>query len=321
MTGARHWRREGLLLAARPDHPLINRTYVPTVLPLGDDLWRIYFAGCDRDNLSRVLAVDVDPTRHMQVVAEHFEPLLELGQIGAFDFSGTIPSCALRVQDQVWLYYFGAHLRKEVRAGTAIGLAVSDDGLTFRRAYEGPVLGPGPLDPFLTASPCVVAGAGGYRMWYVSGMPWIRAQAGVQLDPTCGIRMALSADGRLWSPDTMAVIDPLEPRAVGLARPWIADSPDGLQLWYSRRGSDYREGGESPYRMAHVRIDAASGRVTGTPLAVHFENPPQPGDFDDWMQAYSCVLPSGPDLIMLYNGNGFGRTGIGWARLPGGAGG
>jgi hypothetical protein len=43
------------------------------------------------------------------------------------------------------------------------------------------------------------------------------------------------------------------------------------------------------------------------------------GDFDSWMQAYGCVMPHGDDLIMIYNGNGFGGSGFGWTRLPGGA--
>jgi hypothetical protein len=37
------------------------------------------------------------------------------------------------------------------------------------------------------------------------------------------------------------------------------------------------------------------------------------------MQAYPCVGVSGEDLVMLYNGNGFGRDGFGYARLRGGA--
>ena len=313
------WQRQGLLLETLPEHPLLTRAYVPTILPLSENCWRIYFAGWDRDKRSRILAVDVDPTRSMRVVAEHFSPLVELGQIGAFDHSGTVPSCAIRVGTQVWLYYFGLHLRHEVRAAGAIGLVVSDDGLNFRRTHAGPVLGTGPLDPFLVGSMCVTSGATGYRMWYASGTTWLQAQADAQPDPACGIRLTRSADGRFWSTDTTAVIDPSEPAEVGLARPWIVASSGGNHLYYSRRGSDYREGGKSPYQMARVPMDPATGLVAGTGTPLEFQNPPQAGDFDSWMQAYSCVLPSGPDLIMVYNGNGFGKTGIGWARLPGGA--
>jgi hypothetical protein len=33
------------------------------------------------------------------------------------------------------------------------------------------------------------------------------------------------------------------------------------------------------------------------------------------MQAYGSVARHGGDLVMFYNGNGFGRTGFGYARL------
>ncbi len=315
----RLWRREGLLLQTRPDHPLLTRAYVPTVLPLGDTLWRVYFAGWDQDKRSRILAVDVDPTRSMQVVGEHFSPLFDLGQIGTFDHSGTIPCCAIAVGSEVWLYYFGLYLRKDVPAAAAIGLAVSDDGLHFRRPYLGPVLGTGPLDPFFSSTPCVRRYGDGYRMWYVSGLPWTLSGPDGRPDPAHGIRLAHSRDGRLWAPDTVRVMEPREPAETGLARPWIVPSGAGGQFYYSRRGGGYREGGQTPYHIARVAMDAESGQVTGSPVALEYENPPQPGDFDSWMQAYSCVLPCGDDLIMVYNGNDFGKTGIGWARLPGGA--
>lgn len=314
------WRREGWVLGPGSGHPWWNsHAHMPTVLPLGDELWRIYFSGRDRENHSRIIAVDVDPSRRMQVVAEHFMPLIDLGPLGSFDQAGTIASSAIRVNGQVWLYYVGVSLRPEVRAVTAIGLAISDDGLDFRRAYDGPVLGIGPLDPFHTMSPCVRADAGGFRMWYVSGTPWLRDAADSRPEPAYGIRLARSQDGRMWAPDTSPVIDPAAPVYVGLARPWVCPSRDGLRLWYSRRGNQFREGGESAYRLAQVPLDPSTGLVTGAPQLLEFGNPPREEDFDGWMQAYGCVTPCGPDLVMIYNGNHFGQTGFGWARLPGGA--
>ena len=37
------------------------------------------------------------------------------------------------------------------------------------------------------------------------------------------------------------------------------------------------------------------------------------GDWDSEMQAYPAVFDNDGRRYMLYNGNGYGRTGIGWA--------
>ncbi len=126
---------------------------------------------------------------------------------------------AIRVNGQVWLYYTGLFLRREVRHSVAIGLAVSDDGLNFRRAFDGPVLGTGPLDPFMTATPCVIREPSGFRMCYGSGSAWLQSSPAVQPEPTYGIRQVHSSDGRIWSPETVSVIEPAKPNYVGLMRP------------------------------------------------------------------------------------------------------
>lgn len=287
---------------------------MPTVLPLHDRLWRIYFSARDDRNRGHIVAADVDPGDGMRVVTEHYEPLLDLGAPGTFDYSGMGPACAVRVGDQVRLYYFGIALKSEVRATATIGLAVSDDGLRFRRVFEGPVLGQGPLDPYLTTAPCVRARGDGFDMWYVSGTGW--PESGGQPEPVYGIRRAHSEDGLFWNPRTRLVLAPAEPDELGLARPWIRLGREGGRLWVSRRGEAFRSEGTSAYHIAEAPLDR-NGEVAGRLSPLRFDNPPAQGDFDSWMQAYACILPFGPDLIMIYNGNGFGETGIGWARCPG----
>src|SRR5579872_5555785 len=103
---ASRWRREGLLLGVKPGHEWwVSHAQLPTVLPLNDRLWRIFFAARDRENVGRILAVDVDPSDRMRVVAEHFDPLIELGPLGSFDQAGMSPSAVVAVGGQVRLYY------------------------------------------------------------------------------------------------------------------------------------------------------------------------------------------------------------------------
>lgn len=311
------WRREGLILQVPPLHPWwASHAQLPTVLPLSDRLWRIYFAARDGRNRSHVLAVDVDPCDRMRVLAEHFEPLLAPGRAGAFDHTGVLPSCALAVEGQVRLYYSGLFVREDVRGSGAVGLALSDDGLSFRRAFEGPVHGVGPYDPFFGVSPMVCVQGQEWRMYYVGGGGW-RQVEGV-LDPFYEIRQTTSTDGLVWSPRSRAVFPDRAQGASSQARPWITGADGDARLWFSQRGEGYRQAGADAYHIASIGLDP-QGCALGTAEPALFDPAPASGDFDGWMQAYGCVAACGEDLIMVYNGDDFGRSGFGWARLEGGA--
>jgi hypothetical protein len=307
------WHREGLLVTVKPGHPWwVSHAQLPTVLPLAERLWRVYFGARDRDNRTRVLAVDVDPGDGMDVLAEHYEPLLDRGPPGTFDHEGVCPSAALTIDGEVRLYYIGVIMRRDVRSQASIGLAVSGDGIAFRRAFAGPVHGVGPFDPFFSSAPTVRRSPHGYRMWYVGGTQWREVNG--MLDPFYEIRITHSPDGLLWDARSQSALA----KAAGVGRPWITQERDGLRLWFSCRGEAYRMAGDAAYRLMSVRLDE-HGVACGDAEPVPFDNPPAAGDFDGTMQAYACVLPYGDDLIMFYNGDEFGKAGFGWARLPGGA--
>jgi len=317
MTQGPRWRREGLLVSVTAGHPWWrSHAQLPTVLPMSERLWRVYFAARDSDNRSHMLAVDLDPGDGMRIVAEHFEPLLQLGPPGAFDREGMAPGTAIQVDGQVRLYYGGLIVRKDVPGQAAIGLAISEDGLTFRRAFAGPVHGLGPYDPYFTSAASVLKTADGYRMWYVGGTQWQRTNGALELHYE--IRSTRSPDGLIWDPRSETAVALQPPADTGLGRPWIAQAGSGTRLWLSRRGESFRVPGGDAYHLVSIAADA-QGLFSGTAEPVVFENPPNADDFDSWMQAYACIVPYGRDLVMLYNGNDFGRQGFGWARLPGGA--
>jgi hypothetical protein len=311
------WRRQGPLVSVKAGHPWwSSHAQLPTVLALSDRLWRVYFAARNGESRGRILAVDVDPTDDMRIVAEHFDPLLDRGPLGAFDHEGVCPSAVIVVDGQVRLYYIGIAVRRDVRMQPTIGLAVSDDGLNFQRAFAGPVLGTGSFDPYFTSAPTVLRGVEGYYMWYVGGTEWrdINGEADAFYD----LRVARSTDGLSWDPRTQTALRADVMGAAGIGRPWATEIGAGRRLWFCRRGADYRGPGEGAYRLYSMPIDEG-GSLCQPIEPVVFENPPGPEDFDSWMQAYACILPCGRDLVMLYNGNDFGRDGFGWARLSGGA--
>ena len=311
------WRREGLVLAPPADHAWWrSHAQAPTILPLTDRLWRVYFAAREGQPRSRILCADIDPGDAFRVLRVHPHPVLELGDTGAFDSHGMGPATALLCGDKVHLYYTGIVTRSDIPYQLAIGLGISDDGLHFRRVTDGPLLSTGPRDPLFVTTPCVRPTGDGFEMWYASGVDWRHVDG--TLEPFYVLRHTHSADGVIWSLASELALGHVSEQDAGLARPWVAAQADGRRLWYSRRGADrFRRPGAASYRLYQATINK-DGMLKASEGPVMFENPPLPSDWDGWMQSYACIQPLGDDLIMLYNGDDFGRGGFGCARLPGG---
>lgn len=315
MIGPVKLRREGRLLAPPSSHEWWrSHAQCPTIFPHSESLWRIYFAARDASNQSRIIYADFDPDHNLRLVRLVTEPLLELGPPGAFDSAGMGPSVALRVGDRVFLYYVGISLRRDVPHQTAVGLAISEDGgSTFRRAALGPVLSTGPFDPFFASTPHVAYQDGLFQMHYMSGVAWERH--GDVFDARYLIKYAHSHDGiHWWTADRIALGFAEAPESA-LARPWVVRRQSGFHMWFCARGP--RRGdpaSEKPYRLGYAHsADGLLWRRQDDWLL--FENPPQPGEWDAAMQAYPCVVPHRDELLAFYNGDGFGQTGFGFARV------
>lgn len=310
----RAWQREGLMLAPPESHGWwATHAQAPTILPMPDGLWRVYFGAREKQPLSRILCADIDPQDGFRVVKVHPDPVLDLGRPGTFDSHGMGPATALMIDGRVHLYYTGIRKSVDIPYQLAIGLAVSDDGLSFRRATPGPILSTGPLDPLFTSTPCVRRMAGQFAICYMSGVDW-RVVDGA-MESFYSLRQSRSDDGLLWDPGTSHLVGEGSDPDAGYARPWI----EGDTLWYSKRGaSQFRSPGEASYHLWEGRL-SQDGACLETAVPLTFLNPPRAGDWDGWMQAYSCVIPWRDDLVMLYNGNDFGRGGFGRAVLKGGA--
>jgi hypothetical protein len=291
-----------------------SHAQLPTVLALGANCWRIFFAGRDADNRSHILYADFDPTRDLELIRLHSMPLLDLGPPGSFDSAGMGPSVALLVHNRIFLYYVGMSLRQDVPYQSAVGLAISDDGgASFRRAVPGPVLSIGPFDPYFTSLPHVSHSDGSFRMHYVSAFSWERHND--SLDVRYQIKQARSNDGVVWMTEERIALGVTDGAEAATARPSVVRRHDGWHMWFCCRGWRNKDGVPvPPYRLGYARsADGVDWRRHQE--LMRFENPPQTGDWDGEMQAYPCVVPSGRDLLVFYNGNGFGRSGFGFARI------
>jgi hypothetical protein len=231
------------------------------------------------------------------------EPVLRPGLPGAFDDSGAMGACLVRHEGRDYLYFIGWTRGVTVPFSTFIGCAVSDDdGRTFERVSPAPVLGRSDADPFLATSPWVLVEGGRWRMWYASGVRWASTADGLRHEYR--IVHAESDDGLEWRPTRDVCIDFASVDEYAIARPCVLRDGDRYRMWFSYRGDAYSIGyAESDDGITWERDDETAGLR------------PEGAGWESRSVEYPCVFDHDGRRWLLYNGNGYGETGIGLAVL------
>ena len=145
-------------------------------------------------------------------------------------------------------------------------------------------------------------------MWYGSVTGW---------DTTSGrpesryeIRYAESPDGVRWHGEDRGC---LAPRSDGEAntRAWVVRDEGAYRMWFSYRSVlGFRDNREHSYRIGYAESeDGVSWERRDDEAGLG----PSEDGWDSEMAAYGCVYEHAGARHLLYNGNGFGRTGIGHA--------
>jgi hypothetical protein len=126
------------------------------------------------------------------------DTVAELGKPVA-DEHGIFPVNVLRHGNAVYGYTCGWNRRVSVSVDTAIGLAIShDNGLSFQRIGDGPVLAASLHEPCLVGDPFVKIHGNTFHMWYIFGTGWKPFSAETAPDRTYKIGHAVSNDGINW---------------------------------------------------------------------------------------------------------------------------
>jgi len=294
------WEKQGRIIdtSHRKDW-MVTYAMVPTVDHLHDDVFRIYFSNRDNSNRSLIGYADIDLIHPKEGIVFAEKPVLGLGELGCFDDNGVTPSWIINYDNKKYLYYIGWNPRSTVRMKLFAGLAISSDGgKTFDRYSRVSILDRTHEEPFLNTAPCVMKEGNLWRMWYVSGVEWVNPDL-----PRYNIKYAYSKNGKAWRRDGQVCIDFNEGENA-LARPCVIKDQGLYKMWFSYKGSAYRIGyAESIDGLNWERKDELVGiDVSET-------------GWDSEMIEYSYVFEHKGAKYMLYNGNDYGKGGIGLAIL------
>jgi len=292
------WEKLGLVFRPDPAVPWMrSHAATPAALALSDGRQRVYFSSRDERQRSHVGFFDIDLGGSGDVLRVAERPVLEPGPLGFFDDHGVFGTSVVEHEGRVLLYYLGWNPGPRPLFYPSIGLAVSDDGgETFTRFSRAPILARSEVDPWMVSAPSVRHDDGQWRMYYISGIGWEGDRSFYD------VKIARSDDGVRWKP-TGDVAIALREGESNVARLNVTRRGDGYEGWYSyEAGQGYRIGyATSPDGESWERRDDEAGIDVS------------PGGWDSEAVAYPWLVPGDGADHLLYNGNGFGRDGIGLA--------
>jgi len=262
---------------------------------------------------SRSAFVDLNRKNLLEIVQVSQTPTLSLGLPGTFDEFGTYPTSVIRNGIEIRAYYGGWTRCESVPFNVAIGLAVSQDqGVTFNRVGNGPVLSFSIDEPFVLSGPKIRRFGDLWQLFYIAGERWLPNNG--KPEPVYRIRMATSNDGINWTKHSRDLIE----RRLGTdecqASPDVFFSNGRYHMFFCyRHGLDYRNGNRG-YRIGYAvsndmtkwsRDDSRAG------IDVSLEG------WDSEMISYPHVFELDGEIFMMYLGNQVGRFGFGLAQLNG----
>jgi predicted GH43/DUF377 family glycosyl hydrolase len=304
-----NWIKKGLIVA--PSHlPDFGFTHFqgPVALDLEEKI-RVYFGSRIKDGTSRIFYVDVDSHDPRKIFYVHSKPLFDVGLPGTFDQDGVL-QVSIKVRgDEIFMYYVGFSKMITVPHTCMIGMAISkDNGNTFTKFSEGPIFPISTKDPYLLGSADVIFHDDKWHMIYTSGTKWFKKEN--KFEYAYVLKYASSLDGINWNPTGIIAI-PQESEFHAYTSPTIFKFNNQFHMYFSTRNAyNYREKGEHAYRLGYATSDDL----------VHWNRTDEkagitPSDegWDSKMICYSNIIELNGRYIMFYNGNDFGKSGLGYA--------
>jgi hypothetical protein len=306
------WIKKGLIFKTDNNYDwMISHSSLPVVDVLDDDRLRIYFGVRDQAGRSHTTYIEVRADDPKQITYIHNESILPLGKLGTFDDNGIMPSWLVNHNQEKYLYYIGWNPQVTVSYRLSIGLAIGKNGgRDFRKYSEGPICDRDLNEIYFNTAPCVIIEDGRWRMWYISCTGWQIVDQ--HPEPAYHVKYAESSDGIHWHKTGHVCIDYDEfTKAIG--RPCVYFEGNIYKMFYSYRSTDsYRTDPELSYRIGYAEsLDGIHWIRKDNEVGISRSEE----GWDSEMMEYCYIFRHEGKTMMFYNGNGFGRSGFGYAIL------
>lgn len=275
---------------------------VPTAVHLFDDVFRIYVSARDDQQRSRPAWLDVNIS-DLHVTGMCDTPILPLGALGSFDDSGVMPTWILPQESGDLMYYIGWNQGVSVPFRNSVGIAKQDHTGAWNKLYQGPILDRTRDEPHFVASCAVLQEGAVFHNWYLSCTGWSLHDG--QPMHHYHLKYAHASNAVDWVREGHVAIDFMGDE-YAISRPSVVrDARGRFDMWFSARGEHYQifkatsEDGKHWMRACEPALSASDI------------------GWDSQMVCYPFVFEHADHRFMLFNGNGYGESGLGLAVWEG----
>lgn len=280
---------------------IISHASNPLAINLYDDVFRIFFSARNILNRSSVSFVDINMNT-LEILNDENKVVLKYGNEDSFYSHGiSIGNCYSQL-DKKYILFMGWQLRKNQHWKGDVGRLELINNEKLKLAPISAFMTCDDEDPISLSYPWVEFDKGIYKMWYGSTIDWT-SENGEMIHV---IKYATSIDGENWKKHGIAI-----PYEIGVAqafsRPAIIIDATGYHMWYS-----YRSGDGTKYRIGYsFSNDGLSWERRHEEVGIDVSE----SGWDSEMICYPYVFNHKGSRYMLYNGNGYGKTGFGLAKF------
>jgi hypothetical protein len=295
----------------------VSHAQSPQALVLEDRV-RVYFSTRKADEPGRFLSYvqyidyDFDFTK---IINHSKHDVIKLGKIGCFDEHGIFPLSPTKVGTKLYSYTNGISRRVSVAVETGVGYAVSsDDGKTYEKLGDGPILTNSVNEPFMVGDPFVRIFNNKFHMFYIYGTKWSEEAPEHPSERVYKIGHAVSEDGITdWQRTGKHIITDKINENECQALPTVIKMGKRLHMYFCYRHMvGFRDEKGKGYRLGYAYSDD---------LVKWTRDDDQAGielsgsGWDSQMMCYPNIFECNKQVYLLYNGNNFGKSGFGIAKL------
>lgn len=301
------WIKKGVIFKVDDNYDWMQTQSYPVAIDMLDDKIRLYFGTRDKNRRSRVGYIDVSADNPSNILYIHDKPTLEIGEMGTFDDMGVVPCCILNNGGLKYMYYAGFSGCNADTYNIGIGLAIYNHKEDkFIRYSKAPVFARSLEEPFFPTAPFVIIENNIWKMWYTSCDGWAEPNC-----PYYNIKYAESTNGINWEKLSIA-IDYSHPQEV-LGCPKVIKEDGIYKMFYAYRyRKDFRNNKNKSYRIGYAQsLDGLKWDRMDHKVGISLSEK----GWDSEMIGYGYYAKYKEKSYLFYNGNDFGKSGLGYAEL------
>lgn len=301
-----YWEKCGKIYCPNGEHVWEMNTFMtPHAMKIEPGIIRIWGGVRDKEGVSRIKYIDVAEENPSNILYISDKPSLDIGEKGCFDDNGVILGDIISVDGKLYMYYVGFQHVQKVKFYAFSGLAISTDyGKTFKKYSQVPILDRTTSGRFGRCIHTVLYDEGVFKCYYAIINDW-KVINNVPY-PVYNIWYTESKDGIHFPPEDTSLCVDVKDDEYRIGRPKVYKKDDGYEMFYTRDtiSKEYKIGyAFSKDGRLWVRQDEKMN-LSKSEVG-----------WDSEMACYPVKLNVINKTYLFYNGNGMGRTGVGYAEL------